>query len=108
MSTRSQRLWFTGKLLLTLVVMITAFAIAIPNSIVPATVSHPQSFVWSDLIAPLLVSGIGIYCIWLWKWLPGPTNRLQATPRLRYFCRSDTLVAACLSRSVSHGRPLAI
>jgi hypothetical protein len=59
MSATSQKLWFIGKLLLTAVVTVVAFAIAIPNCIVPATASHPQHFVWSGLIGPFVVSGIG-------------------------------------------------
>ncbi|HYG34470.1 MAG TPA: hypothetical protein VEC99_06775 [Clostridia bacterium] len=67
MSSTSQRVWFVSKVLLTIVIVVVAFAVVIPNCIVPETVSHPRYFVWSGLIGPFLVSYVGVYCIWFWK-----------------------------------------
>ncbi len=67
MSTTHQKLWFAAKLLLTLVVVLIAFAVVIPNCIVPASASHPGYFAWSGLAGPAIISCIGIYCVWFWK-----------------------------------------
>lgn len=56
-----------AKVILTVLVTAIAFAVAIPNCVVPATDSSPQYFRWSALVGAVLISGSGIYCIWFWK-----------------------------------------
>jgi len=63
----SKRLWFAGKLLLTLFLTVIAFAVVIPNCIVPAGPSHPAYFAWSGLIGPCIVTCGVVYCVWFWK-----------------------------------------
>jgi len=63
----SKRLWFAGKLLLTLVLIAATFGIVIPNCSIMATPSHPEHFAWSGLMGAFVVSGMWIYCVWFWK-----------------------------------------
>jgi hypothetical protein len=67
MNTARERLWLVGRLFLTVVLIVAAFAVAIPNCIVPATAASPARFAWGGLLAPVLVSGMLVYCIWRWK-----------------------------------------
>jgi hypothetical protein len=66
-SRTSQRLWFAGKLLLTILLIAATFAVVIPNCIVPAAPSHPAYFAWSGLAGAIIVSGGLIYCVWFWR-----------------------------------------
>ena len=67
MSKPTHPVWFAAKRLLTVGLVIFAFAVVVPNCIVPATASHPRYFAWSGLIGPFLVSCIFVYCVWFWK-----------------------------------------
>jgi hypothetical protein len=63
----SRRLLIAGKLLISVLLVVTAFAVIIPNCIVPATPSHPEYFAWSGLIGAFIVSCGVIYCVWFWR-----------------------------------------
>lgn len=63
----SHKLLFAGKLMLTVLIIALAFAVTIPNCIVPETTSHPRYFACSGVSGPTLISGIVIYCVWFWR-----------------------------------------
>jgi hypothetical protein len=56
-----------AKALANVVLIVLAFAVVIPNCIVPAHGATPQHFAWSGLISSFMASAIATYCIWFWK-----------------------------------------
>ena len=67
MNTTRQKLLLVGKLVLTVVLILVAFAVVIPNCMVPPSAFNPGRFAWRGLFAPLLISGVSVYCVWWWK-----------------------------------------
>jgi hypothetical protein len=63
----SKRVWFAGRVLLSLVLILVAFAAVIPNCIVPGSPSHAAYFAWSGLIGPCVVACLVVYCVWFWR-----------------------------------------
>jgi hypothetical protein len=66
-TSKSKWLWLVGKLSLTLALIAIAFAVVIPNCMVPATPSHSAYFAWSGLIGPCIVACVVVYCVWFWR-----------------------------------------
>jgi protein-S-isoprenylcysteine O-methyltransferase Ste14 len=62
-----QKLWFAGKVFLTVLLIAVAFGVVIPNCVVPATPSHPAHVAWSGLIGAFIVSCGVVYCVWFWR-----------------------------------------
>jgi hypothetical protein len=46
------------------VLICLAFALVVPNCIVPANGTTPQHFQWAGLVFPFIISVIATYCLW--------------------------------------------
>jgi hypothetical protein len=67
MPNTSPNRFVVARTLASVVLIFLAFAIVVPNCIVPANAATPQHFEWAGLIPPFLVSCIVIYCLWFWR-----------------------------------------
>ena len=55
---------FIARIILNFLLVFTAFAIALPNCVVPQNGSTPEHFAWIGVIPPLIISILGTFCIW--------------------------------------------
>jgi hypothetical protein len=62
-----QKLWLASKLILTIVLILAAFAVIIPNCIIPASAVAPTRFAWAGLLTSFVISSVLVYGIWYWK-----------------------------------------
>ena len=56
-----------ARTLANVVLVFLAFAVVVPNCVVPAAGARPEYFHWAGLIAPAVVSVIATYCLWFWR-----------------------------------------
>ena len=67
MSKTTQRRFVVARSVATVFVVLLAFALVVPNYIVPESGNIPRHFAWSGLMLPFLVSAIAVYCLWFWR-----------------------------------------